>query len=95
MSVDQATVRRIARLARIRISDNEVPKLEGELNHILNWVEMLGEVDTENVEPMTSVVDSTMRLRNDEVTDGGYPDRVTGSAAASEDNFFMVPKVVE
>jgi aspartyl-tRNA(Asn)/glutamyl-tRNA(Gln) amidotransferase subunit C len=95
MSVDQATVRRIARLARIRISDNEVPKLEGELNHILNWVEMLGEVDTENVEPMTSVVDSTMRLRNDEVTDGGYPDRVTGNAAASDDNFFMVPKVVE
>ncbi len=95
MSVDQATVRRIARLARIRISDNEVPKLVGELNHILSWVEMLDEVDTDNVEPMTSVVDSTMRLRNDEVTDGGYADRVTGNAAASEENFFIVPKMVE
>ncbi len=95
MSVDQATVRRIARLARIRISDSEVPKLEGELNHILSWVEMLGEIDTDNVEPMTSVIDSTMRLRDDEVTDGGYPDRVTGNAAANDENFFMVPKVVE
>ncbi len=95
MSVDQATVRRIARLARIRISENEVPKLEGELNRILEWVEMLGEVDTENVEPMTAVVDTSMRLRDDKVTDGGYPQRVTGNAPAGEDNFYMVPKVVE
>ncbi len=95
MSVDQATVRRIARLARIRISDNEVPKLEGELNHILGWIEMLGEVDTDNVEPMTSVVENKMRLRADKANDGGYPERVTGNAPASDDNFFMVPKVVE
>ena len=95
MSVDQATVRRIARLARIRISDNEVPKLEGELNHILGWIEMLEEVDTDNVEPMTSVVDTKMRLRKDEVKDGNYPDKVTGNAPASDDNFFLVPKVVE
>ncbi|MEM9471614.1 MAG: Asp-tRNA(Asn)/Glu-tRNA(Gln) amidotransferase subunit GatC [Pseudomonadota bacterium] len=95
MSVDQATVRRIARLARIRISDNEVPKLEGELNHILGWIEMLGEVDTDNVEPMTSVVENKMRLRADEANDGGYPERVTGNAPASDDNFFLVPKVVE
>ena len=95
MSVDQATVRRIARLARIRISDNEVPKLEGELNHILGWIEMLEEVDTDNVEPMTSVVDTKMRLRKDEVKDGSYPDKVTGNAPASDDNFFLVPKVVE
>lgn len=95
MSVDQATVRRIARLARIRISDNEVPKLEAELNHILGWIEMLQEVDTDNVEPMTSVVENSMRLRKDEVTDGGYADRVTGNAPASDENFFMVPKVVE
>ena len=95
MSVDQATVRRIARLARIRISDNEVPKLEGELNHILGWIEMLGEVDTDNVEPMTSVVDTSMRLRQDKVTDGGYPEQVTGNAPASDENFFLVPKVVE
>jgi aspartyl-tRNA(Asn)/glutamyl-tRNA(Gln) amidotransferase subunit C len=73
MSVDQATVRRIARLARIRISDNEVPKLEGELNRILDWIELLNEVDTETVEPMTSVVETRMRQREDKVTDGGYP----------------------
>ncbi len=95
MSVDQATVRRIARLARIRISDNEVPKLEGELNHILGWIEMMDEVDTDNVEPMTSVVESTMRLREDVVNDGGYPEQITGNAPATDENFFMVPKVVE
>ncbi len=95
MSVDQATVRRIARLARIRISDNEVPKLEGELNRMLEWVELLGEVDTSSVEPMTSVVNAKIRQRDDAVTDGGYPARVTGNAPASDDNFFMVPKVVE
>jgi aspartyl-tRNA(Asn)/glutamyl-tRNA(Gln) amidotransferase subunit C len=95
MSVDQATVRRIARLARIRISDNEVPKLEGELNRILDWIELLGEVDTVNVEPMTSVVNMQMRKREDAVTDGGYPDRVTANAPQSDDNLFMVPKVVE
>lgn len=95
MSVDQATVRRIARLARIRISDNEVPKLEGELNHILGWIEMMDEVDTDNVEPMTSVVETTVRLREDVVSDGGYPEQVTGNAPATDENFFMVPKVVE
>ena len=95
MSVDQAIVRRIARLARIRISDNEVPKLEGELNRILDWIELLGEVDTANVEPMTSVVSMQMRKREDAVTDGGYPERVTANAPQSDDNFFMVPKVVE
>ena len=95
MSVDQATVRRIARLARIRISDNEVPKLEGELNRILDWIELLGEVDTADVEPMTSVVSMKMRKREDAVTEGGYPERVTANAPQSDDNFFMVPKVVE
>jgi aspartyl-tRNA(Asn)/glutamyl-tRNA(Gln) amidotransferase subunit C len=95
MSVDQATVRRIARLARIRISDNEVPKLEGELNRILDWVELLNEVDVSSVEPMTSVVSAKMRQREDTVSDGGYPERVTANAPASDDNFFMVPKVVE
>ena len=95
MSVDQATVRRIAKLARIRISDNEVPKLEGELNRILEGIEMLDEVDTNDVEPMTAVVATRMRLRADEVTDGGYPEKVTGNAPATDENFYMVPKVVE
>jgi aspartyl-tRNA(Asn)/glutamyl-tRNA(Gln) amidotransferase subunit C len=95
MSVDQATVRRIARLARIRISNNEVPKLEGELNRILDWIELLNEVDTAQVEPMTSVVSMQMRKREDAVTDGGYPERVTANAPQGDDNFYMVPKVVE
>lgn len=95
MSVDQATVRRIAKLARIRISENEVPKLEGELNHILGWIEMLNEVDTDKVDPMTSVVETSMRLRKDEKSDGGIPEKIVGNAPASDDNFFMVPKVVE
>ena len=95
MSVDQATVRRIARLARIRIGDDEVPKFEKELNAILEWIEMLNEVDTEDVAPMTAVVEMKMRMREDEITDGGYPERVTANAPHTDDNFFLVPKVIE
>ena len=95
MSVDQTTVRRIARLARIKVSDEEVPALEGELNAILKWIEMLDDVDTGNIAPLTSVVETSMKKRQDEVTDGGYPEDVTKNAPASEDHFFMVPKVVE
>ncbi len=95
MSVDQSTVRRIARLARIKVSDEEVPALEGELNAILKWIEMLNDVDTGNIAPLTSVVETSMKKRNDAVTDGGYPDDVTLNAPASDDHFFVVPKVVE
>jgi len=95
MSVDAATVRRVAHLARIAVGDDEVPALQGELNAILAFVEQLGEVDVEGVEPMTSVTPMAMRLRRDEVTDGGVVDEVTRNAPASEDFFFMVPKVVE
>jgi aspartyl-tRNA(Asn)/glutamyl-tRNA(Gln) amidotransferase subunit C len=95
MSVDQATVRRIARLARIRVGDEDVEKLEGELCSILHWIEQLNEVDVSNVEPLTSVVAMKMKMRNDEVTDGGYPADVVRNAPAHEDGFFMVPKVVE
>jgi aspartyl-tRNA(Asn)/glutamyl-tRNA(Gln) amidotransferase subunit C len=95
MSVDQATVRRIARLARIKLGDDDVPRLEGELNSIFRWIEMLGEVDVTGVEPLTSVVEMEMRMREDVVTDGNMPDSVTANAPASEDHFFMVPKVVE
>ncbi len=95
MSVDQATVRRIAHLARIALSDDEVEHLEGEINAILHWVEQLGEVDTDDVEPMTSAVQMSLKMREDAVTDGGYPRDIVRNAPAHEDNFFLVPKVVE
>lgn len=95
MQVDEATVRRIARLARIKITDEEAKNLEKELSGILNWVEQLGEVDTSAVEPMTRVVAQTLKMRDDEVTDGEMADAVTANAPKSEDHFFVVPKVVE
>jgi aspartyl-tRNA(Asn)/glutamyl-tRNA(Gln) amidotransferase subunit C len=95
MSVDQNTVRRIARLARIAVTDDEVPHLQGELNAILAFVEQLNEVDVEGVEPMTSVTPMTMKKRQDGVTDGECADKVLRNAPAREDSFFVVPKVVE
>ena len=95
MEVDEATVRRIARLARIKITDEEAKGLEGELSEILNWVEQLGEVNTENVEPMTSVVPIKLKMREDVVNDGEKADDVTANAPMSEDGFYVVPKVVE
>jgi aspartyl-tRNA(Asn)/glutamyl-tRNA(Gln) amidotransferase subunit C len=95
MSVDQATVKRVARLARLKVKDEDLPKLAGELNGILGWIEQLNEVDVSKVEPMTSVVSMKMKMRRDEVADGHYPDKVTANAPAQEDCFFMVPKVVE
>jgi aspartyl-tRNA(Asn)/glutamyl-tRNA(Gln) amidotransferase subunit C len=95
MSFDSATVQKIARLARISISDDEAEKLQGELSAILGWVEMLNEVDVEGVPPMTSVIPMSLKRRQDKVTDGGYPDKVTANAPETEDHFFVVPKVVE
>jgi aspartyl-tRNA(Asn)/glutamyl-tRNA(Gln) amidotransferase subunit C len=95
MSVDIDTVKRVAHLARIKVSEDEAARMTGELNTILAFVEQLGEVDVSGVEPMTSVVHQQMKKRQDVVSDGGYPDKVVGNAPVSEDNFFMVPKVVE
>lgn len=95
MSVDQATVRRVARLARIKVNDEDLPRLAGELSSILHWIEQLNEVDISGVEPLTSVVSMEMKTRKDEVTDGHYPADVVKNAPAQEDAFFMVPKVVE
>jgi len=95
MSVDQATVRRVAHLSRIAVTEDEVTHLQGELNAILSFVEQLGEVDTDGVEPMTSVIPMKLPLRNDVVNDGGDAARVLANAPASEDGFFAVPKVVE
>ena len=95
MSVDAATVRRIAHLARIAVADEEVEHLQGELNAMLAFVEQLSEVDVEGVEPMTSVTPMAMKKRTDEVTDGGIAEDIVRNAPATEDNFFLVPKVVE
>ncbi len=95
MSVDQKTVRHIARLARIAVTDDEAKALESELTAILDWVEQLQEVDTEGVEPMTSVVHMDMKKRDDEVNDGGIAEDIVGNAPMKDNHFFMVPKVVE
>ena len=95
MQVDEKTVRRIARLARIKITDEEAKSLESELSQILNWVEQLGEIDTANVEPMTRVVGQMLRKREDKVTDGEIADDIVKNAPATEGHFFLVPKVVE
>jgi aspartyl-tRNA(Asn)/glutamyl-tRNA(Gln) amidotransferase subunit C len=95
MHVDETTVRRIARLARIKITDDEAKSLEGELSGILNWVEQLDEIDTTSVEPMTRVVAQEMKQRPDKVTDGEIADDVVKNAPMTEDHYFVVPKVVE
>ena len=95
MEVDEATVRRIARLARIKISDAEAQALEKELSGIFEWIKQLDEVDTDAVEPMTRVVAMTLKKRSDEVTAGGIADEVVANAPAADDHFFLVPKVVE
>jgi len=95
MSVDATTVRRIAHLARIAVTDDEIEPLRGELNAILAFVEQLSEVDVSGVEPMTSVTPMTMKKRPDLVTEGGDTDAILKNAPATERNFFLVPKVVE
>ena len=95
MSVDQATVRRIAHLARIAVTDEEVPHLQGEINAILSFVEALGAVDVTGVEPMTSVIPMKLPLRADVVTDGEIESLVLANAPQAEDDFFLVPKVIE
>ena len=95
MSVDLETVKRVARLARIAVSDEEAQAMTGKLNSLLGFVEQLGEVDVTGVEPMTSVAPMAMRRRADEVTDGDKAADVVANAPATEENFFLVPKVVE
>ena len=95
MSVDLSTVRRVAHLARIRVADDELEGLAGELNAILGFVEQLNDVDVSGVEPMTSVLPMRMKQREDRVTDGGRAADVLASAPASQEGFFLVPKVVE
>lgn len=95
MHVDQATVRRIARLARIKIEPEEETALEQELSSILDWVEQLNALETDTVEPTTRIVPMDMKKRDDVVTEGDQADAVTQNAPMSEDGFFVVPKIVE
>ena len=95
MSVDAATVRRIAHLARIAVAESEVSHLQGELNAMLAFVEQLSEVNVDGVEPMTSVTPMAMKKRADVITDGGIADDIVRNAPATEGHFFLVPKVVE
>ena len=95
MSIDQATIRRVARLARITLAEGEVEHLRGELNAILSFVAELDEVDIAGVEPMTSVLPMRLKRRADEVTDGGMASKVVANAPSSEDGLFAVPKVIE
>jgi len=95
MSVDLNAVRRIAHLARIGVSEEETPHLQGEINAILKFIEALEAVDVEGVEPMTSVIPMKLPMREDVVTDGGIVDKVLANAPLTEDGFFLVPKVIE
>jgi aspartyl-tRNA(Asn)/glutamyl-tRNA(Gln) amidotransferase subunit C len=95
MQIDEATVRHVARLARIKVSAEEAANLERELTAILQWVEQLGEVDTSDVEPMTRVGEMKLPLRRDEVTTGEMADAIVKNAPLTEDHYFLVPKVVE
>ena len=95
MSVDAATVRRIAHLARIAVTESEVPHLQGELNAMLAFVEQLREVNVDGIDPMTSVMPMEMKKRHDVVNDGEIADEVVANAPETQDHFFLVPKVVE
>ena len=95
MSVSADQVRHIAKLARIAMSDEEIERLAPELNAILGWVEQLGEVNTDGVEPLATVIDQELRLRDDEVTAGDIRDEILANAPEAEHGFFAVPKVIE
>ena len=95
MAIDVATVRKVARLSRIAEPEDALPALAEKLNGIMQWIEQLGEVDTDGVEPMTSAVATTAPMREDVVTDGGDASRVLANAPKTADGFFVVPKVVE
>ena len=95
MSVNESQVRHVAKLARLALSDAEIDKMVPELNNILGWVEQLGEVDTDGVEPLTAVIDLKLRLRDDVVTEGDLRDKVLLNAPDAQHGFFAVPKVIE
>ena len=95
MSLDPATVRRIATLARIHVEDSQLATLQSELNGILGWIEQLNEVNVDGIEPLTGAAQMALKMREDLVTDGGYPEKILANAPDRAGDFFVVPKVVE
>ena len=95
MSVNEAQVRHVAKLARLALGDEEIARMVPELNNILDWVEQLSAVDTDGVEPLASVIDTPLRLRDDVVDDGGCRDDILANAPDAQHGFFAVPKVIE
>ncbi|MFN3827350.1 MAG: Asp-tRNA(Asn)/Glu-tRNA(Gln) amidotransferase subunit GatC [Micavibrio sp.] len=95
MSIDKETVRKVAGLARLKLSEDELEKFTPQVAGIVKWVEMLGEVNTDNVQPLANVVNIDLKLRPDAITDGGYQKDVLANAPESMEGFFVVPKVVE
>lgn len=95
MTVDAKTVRKVARLARLEVTDSDVERLTGQMNGLLKWIDQLNEVNTDGVEPLANVVNIDLTLRPDQVTDGGYADAVLANAPEATQGFFVVPKVVE
>ena len=95
MSLDPATVRRIAKLARLRVEDDEIPRLQTDLNSILGWIDQLNEVDVEGVEPLTGAAMMALRMRDDVISDGGQQEKVLANAPDRAGEFFAVPKVVD
>lgn len=95
MSLDPATVRHIAMLARIHLDEADVPRLQAELNGILGWIEQLNEVNVDGIEPLTGAATMALKMREDVVTDGGYPDKILSNAPDRVGDFYAVPKVVE
>lgn len=95
MSIDKATVAKVAKLARIKITAEEESKYADEISGIMDWIEQLSEVNTDGIEPMTSVVEVKLHERPDEITDGGYQDKILANAPETQEGFFVVPKVVE
>jgi aspartyl-tRNA(Asn)/glutamyl-tRNA(Gln) amidotransferase subunit C len=95
MSLDPATVRRIAKLARIRVEEGQLSQLQAELNGILGWIEQLNEVNVDGIEPLTGGAQMALRLRDDVVTDGGITEQVLANAPDRAGDFYAVPKVVE
>tara|TARA_B100000686_G_scaffold348500_1_gene439694 strand:- start:6618 stop:6905 length:288 start_codon:yes stop_codon:yes gene_type:complete len=95
MSLDKSILERVAYLARIKINESEIDSIIGELNNIMSWIEKLKEVNIDNVEPMTGVLNVPLRERNDEVNDGGYQEKVVKNSPEKIDNSYSVPKVIE
>ena len=93
--MDRETVRKVARLGRLELTNEELERFVPQITNLIKWVEQLGEVNTDNVEPLANVANIELTLRKDEVTDGGYPDKVLANAPEETQGFFVVPKVVE